>query len=160
MIPLFIMRNWKWLGLGLIALALIAAAWAHFAKDARTERKLADITAQAATVVLALREASDNPKASWSTAPGQIIALGESNRRLRGAIEEQNAAIDELAAEAVRMRADAQRLKQIADRAEAQRQSALRRLSDMSITPGTRTDCLTLLAEAETALDLVRETDK
>lgn len=109
------------------------------------------------TVLLAVREASDNPDLEWKNAAGQVVALGESNSRLKGAIAEQNAAIDEMAREAVRLRARATELKRIADKAQAQRRSALQRLSDLSITPGTREDCVTLLTEAEAALDLIRQ---
>lgn len=110
------------------------------------------------TVLLAVREASDNPELEWKNAAGQVVALGESNSRLKGAIAEQNAAIDEMAREAVRLRARATELKRIADKAQAQRRSALQRLSDLSITPGTREDCMTLLQEAEEALNIVRQT--
>lgn len=153
---IFAARYWKLIGVGLIV--VLALAWVARIDHLRAHYKaaLSVLAEQAQTVVLAVRTASDNPKADWSTAPGQIIALGESNRRLKGAIEEQNLAIDEMAAEAVRLKARASELKSIADKAEAQRQSALRRLSDMSITPGTRNDCMQLLKEAEDALDLVR----
>lgn len=119
--------------------------------------KYHDLQDQADTVLLAVREASDNPDLEWKNAAGQVVALGESNSRLKGAIAEQNAAIDEMAREAVRLRARATELKRIADKAQAQRRSALQRLNDLSITPGTRTDCMTLLSEAEQALDIVRQ---
>ncbi len=110
------------------------------------------------TVLLAVREASDNPDLEWKNAAGQVVALGASNARLKSEIQTQNAAIDEMAREAVRLRARATELKRIADKAQAQRRSALQRLNDLSITPGTREDCMTLLNEAEQALDIVRQT--
>lgn len=116
-----------------------------------------DWAQQAGQVVLALRTASDNPKADWKTAPGQIIALGESNRSLKVAIDDSNSRIDLMAEEAVRLRARADELQEIARKAEAQRRAAYAKLSDMAITPGTRDDCMQLLREAEAALDLVRE---
>lgn len=112
---------------------------------------------QAGTVLVALREASDNPDVRWDDAPLQIAALGASNRNLKEAIAIQNDRVDRMAAEAVRLRARADELHAIAERAQAQRKAALARLSDMAITPGTRADCETLLREAEDALDLVRE---
>lgn len=118
---------------------------------------LEELTQEAATVVLAIRQASENEEVTWQTASGQVIAMGESNRSLKAAVARQNQTIDDMAKEAVRLKAKAADLKKIADRAEAQRQSALRRLSDMSITPGTREDCMVLLKEAEEALNLVRE---
>lgn len=139
---------------GLAAALIIAAVfwwgdtgWSKFRK----------LDKQADRVVVALRQASDNPKADWETAPGQIVALGESNKSLKSEIEANNRAIDDMAREAVRLRARATELQQIAAKAEAQRRAAYARLSDMAITPGTRNDCMQLLREAEEALDLVRE---
>lgn len=108
-------------------------------------------------VVIALRTASGNPKADWKTAPGQIVALGEANRSLKIAIDDSNSRIDLMAQEAVRLRARSEELQEIARKAEAQRRAAYARLSDMAITPGTRSDCMILLREAEEALNVVRE---
>ena len=112
---------------------------------------------EAGAVLAATRVAADNDRLKWEGAAGQIVALGEDHRAAKAAIAEQNLAIDEMAREAVRLRKKADELQAIANRAEAQRRAALRRLSDMTITPGTREDCMTLLREAEEALDLVRE---
>ena len=115
------------------------------------------LTEEAASVLASTRRASDNPKLTWKNAAQQIDALGDNHRVALASIEEQNAAIDDMAREAVRLRKRADELQRIADRAAAQRREALRRLADMSITPGTREDCETLLAEAEEALNLVRD---
>lgn len=157
MIALSALRHWRWIGVGLIIAALAAYGLRNDGLRAKYKGGLDLLAKEAHSVVLAAREASDNPKVEWSTAAGQIRALGDSNRALKGQIEVQNRAIDEQAREAVRLRAQAAELRKIADKAEAQRKSALKRLSDMSLTPGTRSDCLTLLREAEDALDLVRE---
>ena len=151
------MRLYAYIAAGLLLLAIVAGVVLHFKADARTRDKLATLEAQAKDVLVATREASSNPKLSWEGVAGQVTALGESNRTLRVSIGTQNDRIDQLAREAVAARAKAAELKKIADRAEAQRASALKRLSDMGATPGTRDDCLTLLREAEEALDLVRE---
>lgn len=138
-----------------IALAVFAALcwhqWGHWKGVAETWQS------EAQTVVIKLREASGNDKVEWSTAAGQITALGESNRALSQSIAIQNERIDDLARNAVALRARAVELKAIADRAEAQKASALRRLSALSVTPGTRADCLVLIREADEALNLVRE---
>lgn len=155
---------WRWIGGGLIALAIVAAIWSHFAGDARTRDKLEERTAerdklvqQSSTVLVAIRHASENPGLSWENAAGQVVALGEDHKQLKKSVDQQNQRIDDMAREAVRLKAEADEWQRIADRAEAQRRSALRRLSDMEITPGTRDDCLQLLREAEEALDLARE---
>lgn len=157
MIPAMLLRHWKWIGVGLI----IAALWgmAFYYKNGRDHLQAVvdKFEVEAGNVVTALKQASDNPKVTWETAPGQIVAMGVGRRLLLEAVEERNQRIDEQAAEAVRLRKRGEELKRIADKAEAQRQSALKRLSNMSITPGTRSDCITLLREAEEALDLVRQ---
>lgn len=114
---------------------------------------------EAQTVVIALREASGNDKVAWDTATGQIVAMGESAKAKDTAIAIQNERIDDLARRAVQARARADELRRIADRAEAQKASALRRLSDMTMKPGTRSDCMTLIREADEALNLVREAE-
>lgn len=153
----FLLRYWPHLLSAIALLAIIAAIWAHFAKDARTERKLAVMTEWAGVVILRTREASDNSKVTSETTPGQIVALGESNKRLKGAIAEQTAAVDAWAREAADRKAEAAEWRAIADKAEAQRASVLRRLGNAAATPGTRADCMKLLQEAEDALDLARK---
>ncbi len=148
---------WRWIAAGLAVLALVTSVALHFRSDAKTRAALATLRDEAQTVVLATQAASGNDRIDWQTTPGQIIALGESNRALKASVELQNEAIDDLARKAVQAKARAAELQRIADKAQAQRQSALRRLSDMALEPGTRDDCLTLLREAEAALDLVRE---
>lgn len=139
-----------------VAALLVFAVMSHFSSDQKTRDKLEKITVEAANVVEATRTASGNPEVTWKTAAGQIIALGDSNRSLKSEIVVQNEAIDDLAREAIRLRKKAADLQLIADKAKAQRRVALLALSDMALTPGTREDCLTLLREAEDALDLVR----
>lgn len=153
----FLGRHWKLIG-GVIGAALVIwAVLSHFAGDRRTEAALAKLGAEAKTFVVKVREASGNPQVEWSTAGGQIVALGESNRALKASVEFQNQRIDDLARQAVKARARAAELKAIADRAQAQKASALRRLSEMAVTPGTRADCMVLIREADAALNLVRE---
>ena len=148
---------WRLILPALAGLAIVAILTAHLRNDARTRAALATLRDEAQTVVLATQAASGNDAVEWRTVPGQVLALGESNRALKGQVTAQNRAIDELAREAVRLKAHAAELKRIADKAQAQRKAALERLSDMAITPGTRSDCLLLLREAEAALDLVRD---
>lgn len=150
-------RLYAMLGGALLLLGAIVAIKMHLAADERTRGKLAALTEQSANVLNAARAASDNPSLRWNGVAGQVTALGDSVRTLRLSLDTQNRAIDDMASEAVRLRAKAAELKKIADKAEAQRASALERLGDLGATPGTREDCLTLLREAEEALDIVRE---
>ena len=145
---------YKLIGVGALTLALIALVWSHFASDARTRAALSELTAQAATVLSATKEAADNPDLKWAGTAGQIVALGASNRALKGEIVATNLRIDEMARQAVAAKAHAAEMVKIAEKAKAQRAAALRKLSDLAMTPGTRDDCLALLREAEDALDI------
>lgn len=151
---LLIARYWKWIAGALAVLALVSTVILHFRSDGRTRDKLAKLQDEAETVVLATQAASGNDGVRWGTTPGQIVAMGESLRSLKQSIAVQNEAIDELARREVAAKAEANRLTEIARRAEAQRASALRRLSDLSLTPGTRQDCVQLVREAEEALNI------
>lgn len=133
----------------LILAGIFWLGWTHAAKDRDELRQ------EAGTVVIALREASNNPDLKWRDAAGQVIALGAGMKDLKSDIADANMRIDQMAQEAVRLRARADELQEIADRAKAQRQSALRRLSEGKLKPGTRADCLQLVKEANDALDLV-----
>jgi hypothetical protein len=142
---------------GGLSIALTLFAGVCWWQWGRLEEKYDALAGQAGAVLASLRIAADNPKLKMKDAPGQAIALGENVRALKVSINQQNASIDQMAREAVRARAEARELRAIADKAQAQRQSALRKLSDLSITPGARDDCMTLLREAEEALDTAME---
>lgn len=148
-------RAWGVLGCTL-ALALLVG-WALRVDHLRAgwKDRFETLDKQAGAVLAATRTASDNPKLTWQNAAGQIVALGVERKTLIDALDQQNLKIDDMAREAVRLRAKASELKEIADRAEAQRSAALRKLGDSAATPGTRADCMTLLREAEDALDTV-----
>jgi len=151
---LLIARYWKWIAAALALLALVSSVALHFRADRKVRDALAKLQDEAETVVLATQAASGNDGVRWDTTPGQIVAMGESLRSLKQSIAVQNEAIDELARREVAAKAEAKRLTEIARKAEAQRASALRRLSDLSLTPGTRQDCVQLVQEAEDALNI------
>lgn len=148
---------YRLLGVGFSLIALAIAVYVHLGNDAKTERKLTELTGQAGSVLAATRIAANNPKLKWDGTAGQIMVMGENQRALRIELEENNATIDQMARDAVRLKARADELRVIAAKAQAQREAALSRLSDMAITPGTREDCMTLLGEAEEALDTIYE---
>lgn len=151
---IYVLRYWKWIAAALAVVALVSTVALHFRADRKVRDALAKLQDEAQTVVLATQAASGNDAVKWDTTPGQIVAMGESLRSLKQSIAVQNEAIDDMARREVAAKAEAKRLTEIARKAEAQRASALRRLSDMSLTPGTRSDCMQLLQEAEDALDL------
>lgn len=136
---------------------LVLAAWAIWQRGDMWKERFETLAHEAGVVLVAISQASDNPDVRWKSAAGQVLALGDSNRDLKQAIEVQNSTIAEMASEAVRLRAKAADMKQIADRARAQRASALRRLSDLSAPPPVRRDCELLVREANQALDMLRQ---
>lgn len=145
---------WLKLGIPLLALFAIAGLWTWgngWKKDAN--EYLAEINA----IVSVTKTSSGNNNVTRKNVKEQISALGDSNRILKISIDNQNAAIDQLAREAVEARAKSEELQKIADRALAQRRSAMSRLEEMTVTPGTRGDCEQLLSEANRALDIVYE---
>src|SRR6218665_1599352 len=79
----FLGRHWKPIGATLAALVILWSIFSHFADDRATRAALETLRTEAGTVVIKLQEASGNPKVEWSTAAGQIVALGESNRALK-----------------------------------------------------------------------------
>lgn len=152
-----------WLRLGFALALALALAWGARVDHlrGRWQGKYQTLSGDAGELLTELRLAAEQPRLRWADAPAAARALGNSRRVLRVAITTQNAAIDEQAREAVRLRAEAEELQAIARRAEAQRRTAVARLTELAARPGTDpatlTGCQQLLAEAEAALDLVRE---
>jgi hypothetical protein len=145
-----------------LALAL-ALAWGARVDHLRAgwRAKYETLSGEAGELLGEVRTATEQPRLKWADAPAATRALGNSRRVLRVAITTQNAAIDAQAREALALRAEAEQLQAIARRAEAQRRTAVLRLEELAARPGadpaTLAGCQQLLAEAEAALDLVRE---
>lgn len=148
---------WRGITIGTALVALALMAWALRLDHLRGgwKGRFDALTEQAGQVLFATRQAADNPNLVWKDTAGQIVALGESNRALKGEITANNQTIADMAREAVRLRATAEQRMRIAEKAEAQRSAALRKLSDMTITPGERADCMTMLKDSEEAADTV-----
>lgn len=150
------------LGLGLgviIALGLLYTMW-QSAEDRSDgwEAKYDEAVGHLGQMLGALRIASGNQELQLEGATGQIYALGDSNRRIRIELDETNQTVLAMAEEAVALKARAEKLQQIAERAERERDQALSELRSEALTPGTRDNLVKLVEEAEAALDLVRET--
>jgi hypothetical protein len=150
------MANYLRMGAGLLLVILIIGVVWHLREDHKVRNQLATLQGQADKVVIALGEATGE-ESEWKTAPGQIRALGDSRKALQVQVETQNAAIDDMAREAVKLKAEAKELRLLYDKAKAQRRSAYVRLSEEAITPGAREDCNLLIAQANEALTLLRE---
>lgn len=116
---------------------------------------LSDLQAKVTNIVTAVQISSDNKDITVDTAAGQIVLLGDSNKTLKVEIEKQNKKLDDMAAEAIRLKAKQKDLQEIADKARAQKEAALKKLSDLTIEPEIKRDCETLVKEADRALDLI-----
>lgn len=141
---------WKYGALGSTILSLcLLGSTIYFRHD---RNNWVDI---ATNMLTAIKHASDNEDVTFKSAPDQILAIGDSNRVLKISLDQQNAKINEMAKEAIRLKADQKRLEEIANKAIAQRKTALEQLNKKAITPGKIQDCKLLVQEAEEALDLV-----
>lgn len=108
---------------------------------------------EATAVLVAVREAADNPKLQWRDVPAQIDAIDASLTQWRGTARAQSDTIDALGRDTERLRAEnAELVKKIAA-ANAKRDAAIRRLDDEALEPGDRADCWAQIREAEDALN-------
>lgn len=113
------------------------------------------LASEAAKVVIAIKEASDNPGLKWADAAGQVEQIGMSRKAWKGTAQLQSARIDELGIETARLKALNADLRKKAEAQIAKRDKAIARLESSALTPGERSDCARQLREAEEALDLV-----
>lgn len=150
---------WKIGGIAAGIALLLAVGWGTRVNHLRAgwQDRWTILDGQARGVLAATQSASDNPKLKWSGVTRQINELGGAISGLKRGIENQNRSIADMANEAVRLKAKASELREIANKAQAQRKVALARLDDMATTPGTRADCQALLKEADDALNVVRD---
>lgn len=144
---------WKWIGVGLVTLSLIASTFYY-----RSEYN--KYFGYATEMLVATKQASQNQKLSYETAPAQILNIGDSNRQLKLSIETQNKAIADMAAEAIRLKANQKELKQIVDQAIKQREVATKKLTQMINRPDSeKKPYVELCQDAEKALDLIYENE-
>ena len=87
-------------------------------------------------------------------AAAKVYSLGVDRDRWRTSSKEQTAQIRTLADETERLKKLSAEWREKALVAIAKRDDAIRKLSQMSINPGDRADCVAQLREAEAALDL------
>lgn len=92
----------------LIGLAVAAAAILSFVLLAfHWKAQAADRAQKLEIICKATRDASDNPKLSCGNVPLQIGELGASVKNTKAALERQNAAVNALAVESDRQKAEA-----------------------------------------------------
>ena len=154
-------RAYLMLGVGL-AFALVLA-WGMRVDHLRGQWKLKfDGLSHEVTIVLpAIREASGNDKLQWR--PGkhdetavaeQVRLLGKAKATWQQTATDQSQRIAELGTEAERLKRLSDEARKQAERAIAQRNTALAKLEQMELTPSERLTCEQQLKAAEDALDI------
>lgn len=143
---------WKYLFGGSAVAALALAGSTYYFKHDRDV-----LLGWQDSIVTAVRSASENPKVTKKNAAEQILALGDSHKKLKIDLEKQNKTIKDMMAEALALKKDKAELQKLVDKAKAQRRSVIKELEKGISTPGQRDDCEALLKEANDALDLAIE---
>jgi len=139
-----------------ILLAIFAALCWH--KWGVWKDKYGELSNEATAVLVAVREAADNPKLSWQDVPAQIDALDASLTGWKNTAELQSGTIDAMGAETKRLQAENAELSAKVSALNRKRDSLIARLRDDALDPGDRADCWAQIREADEALNtLYRE---
>lgn len=141
------------LGIGLAFVLLLA--WALRLDHLRGEwrDKFDALSNEATAVLVAVREAADNPKLSWQDVPAQIDALDASLTGWKNTAEMQSGTIDAMGAETKRLQAENAELSAKVAALNRKRDSLIARLRDDALDPGVRADCWAQIREADEALN-------
>jgi len=147
---------WKTSTIGAGILLVLCMGWALRLDHLRAgwQDKYEVLDGQAQSVLMATRQATDNPDLKWLGVPAQITALASSNIALKSSIDTTNGKLDQMTADYLKLKADGDTLRSQLSAAQAGRQSALDRLKAMAATPGDRQNCPALLSQTQDALDL------
>lgn len=150
------LNPWKWGTIGLGIALVICAGWGVRVNSLRAgwQEKYTTLDGQAQSVLVATRQATNNPTLAWANVPAQITALASSNIALKSSIDTANGKIDDMDAETKRLIASGNEFRSQLAIAQAGRADALARLKAMSLTPGDRQSCPAMLSQAQDALDL------
>lgn len=153
---LSMLNPWKWGTIGLGIALVVCAGWGVRVNSLRAgwQDKYTTLDGQAASVLIATRQATDNPGLKWENVPAQITELASSNILLKTSITGQNIAIDNMTTETQRLKLAGDALRSQLSAAQIGRQSVLDRLKAMSAAPGDRQSCPAMLSQTQDALDL------
>ena len=156
MFGLSFLNPWKWGTIGAAIGLAIAFGWAMRLDHLRAswEAKYTLLDAQAQAVLMAARASSANPKLAWNEVPAQITALGSSNLALKVAIDTNNANIEKMNSETLRLKAVGDLLRQNLVGAQKNRDAAMLKLDGMAKGPGARAACPALISQTQDAQDI------
>lgn len=150
------LNPWKWGTIGLALALVVCVGWGARVNSLRAgwQEKYTTLDGQAQSVLMATRQATDNPTLKWANVPAQITELASSNIALKTSIDGQNGKIADMDAETKRLIASGQDFRTQIAVAQAGRADALARLKAASLVPGDRASCPAMLSQAQDALDL------
>lgn len=137
----------------IIALALFAALCWH--KWGVWKDKFGTLSDEAAQVVIAVRDMSENPKLQWKDVPRQLDLLDKSLTEKTEALDQQTEAVNQLGAETARLQAENAAMAKRIAALNRKRDQLIRRLEDDAMEPGDRADCWAQVKAAEDALNLL-----
>ncbi len=95
-------------------------------------------------------------RVTWDNAAEQIDQIGSARRSIRIELNNNNKRIDKMARELVAAKADRDRLRAIYKQAQAMRDAAAEKLSDMHLTPEEEANCLLADRTAREAQNIIR----
>jgi regulator of replication initiation timing len=134
-----------------ILLALLAALcwfkWGHW------KGKYDVLSGQATTVLIATREASDNPDLKWEDTARQIEELDASLTGWKNTAELQSGTIDAMGEETKRLQAENAELSAKVAALNKKRDALIAKLNNDALDPGDRADCWAQIREADEALN-------
>lgn len=153
---LSMLNPWKWGTIGLAIALAVTAGWGARVNHLRANwaDKYATLDGQAQSVLMATRQATNNPDLKWPTVSAQITALASSNIALKSSIDTANGHIADMKTEGDRLKAAGDTLRSQLATAQAARASYASRLEAMAASPGDRQNCPALLSQTQDALDL------
>lgn len=113
------------------------------------------LSGQATSVLIATREASDNPDLKWEETARQIEELDASLTGWRNTAELQSGTIDAMGEETKRLQAENAELAAKVAVLNRKRDALIARLNNDALDPGDRADCWAQIKAADEALNVL-----
>lgn len=139
---------------GLAILLGIAAIFCYL-KWGTWKDKYDTLSGQATTVLIATREASDNPDLKWEDTARQINELDASLTGWKNTAQLQSGAIDAMGEETKRLQAENAVLSAKVAALNKKRDSLIAKLNNDALDPGDRADCWAQIKAADDALNVL-----
>lgn len=140
---------------GGLAILLGVAAIFCYLKWGTWKDKYDTLSGQATTVLIATREASDNPDLKWEDTARQINELDASLTGWKNTAQLQSGAIDAMGEETKRLQAENAVLSAKVAALNKKRDSLIAKLNNDALDPGDRADCWAQIKAADEALNVL-----